>query len=224
MTGSRRSRFTNWPAPSRAIPRATIFYSDEDRLSADGQRHSPFFKPEWSPEYLLSSMYLGHLTVYRRDLVARVGEFRREFDLSQDYDFALRATEQAREICHVPHVLYHWREHPASGSAGGKPEARKTNLAALAAAMERRGLAAEIMEYPTANRVRLKISHVAESFDRHPDRLSAARPVLRRGTAEDDLLPGLRDGDCDEQRIGRTTGNHRAEKARVSLRSLRSGV
>ena len=139
-------------------PEGDIFYSDEDRLSADGQRHSPFFKPEWSPEYLLSSMYLGHLTVYRRDLVARVGEFRREFDLSQDYDFALRATEQAREICHVPHILYHWREHPASGSAGGKPEARKTNLAALAAAMERRGLAAEIMEYPAANRVRLKIS------------------------------------------------------------------
>ncbi len=70
----------------------------------------------------------------------------------------MRATEQAREIVHIPHVLYHWREHPASGSAGGKPQARKTNLAALAAAMERRGLAAEIMEYPAANRVRLTIS------------------------------------------------------------------
>ena len=79
------------------------------------------------------------------------------FDLSQDYDFALRATERARRVCHVPGILYHWREHPGSGSAGGKPEARKTNLAALADAMERRGLAAEIIEYPTANRVRLKI-------------------------------------------------------------------
>ena len=134
-----------------------IFYSDEDRLSTEGERHSPFFKPEWSPEYLLSSMYLGHLTVYRRDLVERVGNFRKEFELSQDYDFALRATEQTGAIFHIPHVLYHWREHSASGSAGGKPEARKTNLAALAAAMERRGLAAEIMEYPTANRARLKI-------------------------------------------------------------------
>jgi GT2 family glycosyltransferase/glycosyltransferase involved in cell wall biosynthesis len=138
-------------------PAGEIFYSDEDRLSIEGERHSPFFKPEWSPEYLLSSMYLGHLTVYRRGLVERVGKFRKEFELSQDYDFALRATEQAGAIVHIPHVLYHWREHSASGSAGGKPEARKTNLAALAAAMERRGLAAEIIEHPTANRARLKI-------------------------------------------------------------------
>ena len=146
---------------ARAIakhPAADIFYSDEDRLSATGRRHSPFFKPEWSPEYLLSSMYLGHLTAYRMDLVRRVGRFQPEFDLSQDYDFALRATEQAQEIVHIPHVLYHWREHPASGSAGGKPQARKTNLAALAAAMERRGLTAQIMEYPAANRVRLTTS------------------------------------------------------------------
>ena len=145
---------------ARAIsgsPAAEILYSDEDRWSEKGRRHAPFFKPEWSPELLYSSMYLGHLTVYRRDLADALGGFRNAFDLSQDYDFALRATERAQTVCHVPGVLYHWREHPGSGSAGGKPEARKTNLAALADAMERRGLAAEIIEYPTANRVRLKI-------------------------------------------------------------------
>src|SRR5262249_18495333 len=108
---------------------------------------------------LLSSMYLSHLTAYRMALVRRVGRFRPEFDLSQDYDFALRATELAREIVHIPRVLYHWREHPASGSAGGKPAARKTNLAALAAAaMEGRGLKAEVIEYPAANRARLTIA------------------------------------------------------------------
>ena len=139
-------------------PRAEIFYSDEDRLGAEGKRHSPFFKPDWNPELLLSFMYLGHLTAYRRDLVERVGKFRKEFDFSQDYDFALRATEVAREIVHVPHVLYHWREHPASGSAGGKPDARNSNLAALEAAMQRRGLPAEVIAYPAANRARLKIS------------------------------------------------------------------
>jgi GT2 family glycosyltransferase len=140
-----------------ANPNAEIFYSDEDRLDKTGRRHSPFFKPDWNPEYLLSSMYLGHLTAYRSDLVQRVGRFRPEFDLSQDYDFALRATELASEIVHIPHVLYHWREHPASGSAGGKPHARQTNLAALAAAMERRQLKADVLEYSFANRARLTI-------------------------------------------------------------------
>ncbi|MDQ6626441.1 MAG: glycosyltransferase, partial [Verrucomicrobiota bacterium] len=139
-----------------AQPTTDIVYSDEDRWSEAGQRHSPFFKPEWSPELLYSCMYLGHLTVYRRSLLEKIGGFRKEFDLSQDYDLALRATEQARQIRHLPHVLYHWREHASSGSTGGKPDARKTNLAALADAMRRRGLPADVLEYPTANRVRMK--------------------------------------------------------------------
>jgi glycosyltransferase involved in cell wall biosynthesis/GT2 family glycosyltransferase len=138
-------------------PGTDIFYSDEDRLSPEGKRHNPFFKPEWSPELLCSFMYTGHLSAYRRSLAIDIG-FRREFDLSQDYDFALRATEWAKSVGHIPKVLYHWREHPASGSTGGKPEARQTNLAALADAMRRRNLAADILEYPTANRARLKIS------------------------------------------------------------------
>jgi GT2 family glycosyltransferase len=139
-------------------PAADIIYSDEDRWGERGERHSPFFKPEWSPELLTAFMYIGHLTAYRRSLVDEIGCFRKEFDLSQDYDFALRATERARHIHHIPHVLYHWREHPASGSVGGKPDARKTNLAALADAMRRRNLPAEIIEYPTANRARLIVS------------------------------------------------------------------
>jgi|GEM_PF-849362 len=141
-----------------AFPEADIFYSDEDRWSQSGQRHAPFFKPEWSPELLLASMYIGHLSAYRRFLALEVDGFRKEFDLSQDYDFALRATERARSIHHIPLVLYHWREHPESGSIGGKPGARRTNLAALEAAMRRRNLPAEILEYPTANRARLTVA------------------------------------------------------------------
>ena len=141
----------------REWPDADVIYSDEDRCDVNGHRHAPFFKPEWSPALLTSFMYLGHLTAFRRSLAGELGGFRKEFDLSQDYDFALRATERAREIKHVPQVLYHWREHPASGSMGGKPDARATNLAALADAMRRRNLPAQVIEYPTANRARLRV-------------------------------------------------------------------
>ena len=139
----------------RARPAADIFYSDEDRLLESGERAKPFFKPEWSPDLLYSFMYVGHLSAFRRELALALGGFRKEFDLSQDYDFALRAAERAREIVHIPHVLYRWREHAASAASGGKPEARKTNIAALADAVKRRGLNAEVLEYPTANRVRM---------------------------------------------------------------------
>ncbi|MFZ1221265.1 MAG: glycosyltransferase [Chthoniobacterales bacterium] len=168
------------------FPEADIFYSDEDRWSAEGKRHAPFFKPEWSPELLCSSMYIGHLTAYRRSLVDQIGGFRKEFDLSQDYDFALRATERARAIHHIPQVLYHWREHPESGSAGGKPEARKTNLAALDDAMLRRNLPAEIVEYPSANRARLivaswpRVSVIVPTDS--PTRAQACLRDLPRGT------------------------------------------
>jgi GT2 family glycosyltransferase/glycosyltransferase involved in cell wall biosynthesis len=139
------------------FPEVDILYSDEDRLSADGKRHAPFFKPEWDPELLCASMYIGHLSAYRRSLALELGGFRKEFDLSQDYDFALRASERTGAIHHLPHVLYHWREHPDSGSTGGKPDARRSNLAALADAMRRRNLPTDILEYPTANRARLKV-------------------------------------------------------------------
>ncbi|HEY4758371.1 MAG TPA: glycosyltransferase, partial [Chthoniobacterales bacterium] len=144
----------------RLHPKAEFFYSDEDRLGENGARSHPFFKPEWSPELLYSFMYTGHLSAYRRSFVLELGGFRKEFELSQDYDLALRASERAQEIVHIPHVLYHWREHPASGASGGKPQARKTNLAALADAVKRRGLDAEVSEYPTANRVRMRLRNL----------------------------------------------------------------
>jgi len=147
--------FYELAAAIRRRPAADIFYSDEDRLRESGERAKPFFKPDWSPELLYSFMYVGHLSAYRRELAIALGGFRQEFDLSQDYDFALRATERAREIVHIPHVLYHWREHAASGASGGKPEARKTNIAALVDAVKRRGLDAEVLELPTANRVHM---------------------------------------------------------------------
>jgi len=173
------------------FPEADVFYSDEDRLSAKGKRHAPFFKPEWSPELLLSFMYIGHLSAYRRSLALEIDGFRKEFDLSQDYDFALRATERAGSIHHIPHVLYHWREHPASGSTGGKPGARRTNLAALADAMSRRNLAADVLEYPTANRARLKIARwprvsIIVPTD-SPTRARACLQELPRATKYPDL-------------------------------------
>ena len=86
----------------RRRPAADILYSDEDRLLESGERAKPFFKPEWSPELLYSFMYVGHLSAFRRELALAVVGFRQQFDLSQDFKFALRATEQQREIVHIP--------------------------------------------------------------------------------------------------------------------------
>ena len=134
-------------------PEVDLLYSDQDRLAPDGARVLPFLKPDWSPEFLHSFMYVGHLSVYRRSLVERLGGLRGDFDGSQDYDLVLRASEVTDRIRHVPQVLYHWRMSPGSAAAGGKPDARRTNVAALADAMARRGHSAHVVAYPWANRV-----------------------------------------------------------------------
>jgi GT2 family glycosyltransferase len=122
-------------------PDADVIYTDEDKLDFEGRHVEPFFKPDWSPEYLRSTMYLGHLVVYRRRIVEDAGRFRSAFDGSQDYDIALRVSERTDRIVHVPRVLYHWRMIP--GSAAGNSDAKPWGLQAA-----RRALADHVSRLP----------------------------------------------------------------------------
>jgi GT2 family glycosyltransferase len=91
-----------------------VAYSDHDLLRADGRFATPSFKPDFSPERLRSQNYITHLLVARRSLVDEVGGFRPGFDGAQDHDLVLRLTERSHRVAHVPIVLYHWRQSPAS--------------------------------------------------------------------------------------------------------------
>lgn len=98
-------------------PETDFVYSDEDKVSEEGHDfHNPFFKPDWSPDTILSVMYTNHLAIYRRSIVCEVGGLRKEYDGTQDYDFTLRFMEKSdnKRVGHVPKVLYHWRERPES--------------------------------------------------------------------------------------------------------------
>lgn len=90
-------------------PDADLIYSDEDKIDEQGNQFDAWFKPDWSPEYLLSHMYVCHFSVYRKRLVDKLGGFRSDFDGAQDYDLCLRVTEQTNAIYHIPKILYHWR-------------------------------------------------------------------------------------------------------------------
>jgi GT2 family glycosyltransferase len=94
-----------------AHPDAEILFSDEDKIDEDGRRFAPYFKSDYNPDLLLSHNMIGHLIVYRRALIDRIGGFRTGFEGSQDYDLALRAVEAAtpERIRHIPFILYHWR-------------------------------------------------------------------------------------------------------------------
>jgi glycosyltransferase involved in cell wall biosynthesis len=129
-------------------PDTDIIYSDEDKITIKGERHSPFFKPDWSPDLLLSQMYTCHLTVYRKSLVEQAGGFRVGFEGSQDYDLMLRVSELTNRIRHIPKILYHWRTIPSSTSmaASSKNYTHWAGLRALEEAVKRRKLAATVHE------------------------------------------------------------------------------
>lgn len=125
---------------------ADMVYTDDDKIDVAGHRYSPQFKPDWSPTLLLSFMYMSHLFSMRRDLFDAVGGVRPAFDGSQDYDLALRASERARKVLHVPKVLYHWRAVEGSTAVGGdaKPKAIVRGQAAVQEAFDRRGYKARV--------------------------------------------------------------------------------
>ena len=101
-------------------PTARLIYSDEDKIDSKGRRLDPYFKPDWNPDLFHSQNFICHLGVYSKPIIDEIGGFREEFEGSQDYDLALRFIEQITPdtIHHIPRVLYHWRIHPQSTSAG----------------------------------------------------------------------------------------------------------
>ncbi len=136
---------------------ADLLYTDEDFIDERERRLHPLFKPDWSPDLLLSCMYMGHLLVVSRKAMEAAGGLRSEFDGAQDFDLALRVTEGAAVVRHVPQVLYHWRRH--AGSTAARPEAKPYTHAAgrraLESAVQRRRWSASVEDGPGPNMYRL---------------------------------------------------------------------
>jgi GT2 family glycosyltransferase/glycosyltransferase involved in cell wall biosynthesis len=129
-----------------AHPETDLIYSDDDKIGADGVRHSPQFKPDWSPELLLTFCYTAHLSAVSARLYRELGGLRVGFEGSQDHDFWLRAGERARHVGHVAQVLYHWRVLPGSTASSGncKPASFEAGRRAVEEAFARRGVPCEV--------------------------------------------------------------------------------
>jgi O-antigen biosynthesis protein len=96
------SAFYCFASAINADPQTGVIYGDEDEISDKGDRSNPFFKPDWSPDYLESCNFLGSGMCISGQIVDRT------FDKSQGvYDFILRATEIAQRVTHIRRVLVH---------------------------------------------------------------------------------------------------------------------
>ncbi len=121
---------------------ADFIYSDEDFISPDEQYINPHFKPDFSPDLLLSHNYITHISCFKRELLDSVGHFNPKYDGAQDYELFLRLTEKAKKIEHIQKVLYHWRmlESSTSLNSEAKPEALERGKMLLEETLKRRGI------------------------------------------------------------------------------------
>ena len=84
---------------------ADLIYADEARDSPSSHDREPFFKPDYSPDLLLSTNYFGRPWFASAALLGRCAATNRQLQEHGEYDLALRCAEFATYIHHVPKLL-----------------------------------------------------------------------------------------------------------------------
>ena len=99
------------------------------------------FKPDYAIDNLRANNYICHFSVFARQLLDGTELFRTKFDGSQDHDMILRLTDRAKNVVHVPKLLYYWRSHPGSVASdiNAKPYAIQSAKDAVADHLKRHG-------------------------------------------------------------------------------------
>lgn len=98
-------------------PETDLLFCDEDKL-IDGHYADGLLKPDFSWDLLTSFNYVCHLLTVRKSIVDEVELSDESVSGAQDWDMTMKVAEKARNIYHVPKVLYHWRVHKGSVASG----------------------------------------------------------------------------------------------------------
>jgi len=89
------------------FPDVDFIYGDDDNI-IDLKRDEPDFKPDFAPDTLRSTNYIGDFFFVKRKLLAKVEE---SMECIGDfhYEMILHAAEQANRFFHIPKILNHKR-------------------------------------------------------------------------------------------------------------------
>lgn len=122
-------------------PKTDLVYTDEDKLEKDKYHVEPFFKPDWSPDFLNSCNMITHFATIRASVMREVGGFTPGTQGAQDWDLFLKITERTSNIRHIAKILYIWRKSETSTAhnADSKPYAYINQGKVLRYSLARRG-------------------------------------------------------------------------------------
>ncbi len=84
-----------------------FIYSDEDSITEEGKRYAPYFKPDFSPDTLRSTNYIGPCVTVKKELLNQIDCLLETFHGGDFYDLVFKSTEKAQNIVHIPKVLFH---------------------------------------------------------------------------------------------------------------------
>nr|WP_294520678.1 glycosyltransferase family 9 protein [uncultured Rhodopila sp.] len=121
-------------------PEADMLYGDEVRLSPVSGDREPFFKPDFSPDLMLSTNYFGRPWVVTSALLAQTEASAASLVSRGEYDLVLRCAELAASVRHVPKLLCQ--------RGVMDPDTPEQERSALERALERRGIAGEVIASP----------------------------------------------------------------------------
>ncbi|PPQ37663.1 glycosyltransferase family 9 protein [Rhodopila globiformis] len=121
-------------------PGADLLYADEVRRSPVSGQLEPFLKPDFSPDLMLSTNYVGRPWVATALLLERTGVSAAGLVADGDYDLALRCAERAAGVHHSPRLLCQ--------RAAMELDSAAQEQAALQRALERRGIHGEVGATP----------------------------------------------------------------------------
>lgn len=136
--------------------RADFIYSDEILISKRGKPVFAYFRPDFSLDYMLSHCYIVHFVVIRASILKKIGGFRAEFTVSQDYDLFLRVLSQTRNVLHIPKILYRWRQYESSTGHLLKERVMESSRRALQDFADREGIKGVVWGTKNFNFFRLK--------------------------------------------------------------------
>jgi ADP-heptose:LPS heptosyltransferase/GT2 family glycosyltransferase len=114
-----------------------FFYSDEQCINPATGVIEAFFKPQWSPDLLLSTNYIGRFWCATGELLERSEATVADLLSCGEYDIVLRCTEQSHGVHQIPSVLCRSTRRRLDSEGGMRRS--------LARAIERRGIDGEII-------------------------------------------------------------------------------
>ena len=177
---------------------ADYLYCDETTFKSGdiNKMLTMHFKPDFAPDNLRANNYICHFSVFSRELLEGTQLFRPQFDGSQDHDMILRLTDRAKNVVHVPRLLYYWRSHAGSVAAGigAKPYAIAAAKGAISEHLKSHGFAhfqiTSTRACETIFRIRYqilgapRISIVIANKDHEEDLRRCVTSVLEKSTYE----------------------------------------